>query len=175
MKIDVGYVCGRLDYDFDIGWLTWKPLIEDTKENRRWNTRYAGKRAGSKNKRGYRQITLRGYIYPEHRIIWLWVRGQFPEQQIDHRNGIKDDNRWINLREATCSENHQNRSKHQNNSTGFTGVSFVDKRQKFQAQIRVNNKCTHLGYFDTAEEAHEYYLVAKTRYHVFQPVPREEI
>ena len=65
-----------------------------------WNTRYAGNIAGTLNVHGYIKITIFGYEYLAHRIIWLMKTGEFPEYEIDHKNGDLADNRWPNLRPA---------------------------------------------------------------------------
>jgi hypothetical protein len=132
-----------------------------------------GDRAGCIDKsKGYRHIRINGKDYLEHRLVWLWYNGYLPTKDIDHINGIKDDNRICNLREATPAENGQNFGKFKNNTTGFTGASFHKRTGKWQAQISKNGKAIHLGLFNTPEEAHDVYLKAKANLHTFQPVPR---
>ena len=69
---------------------------------------------------------------------------------IDHKNGVKTDNRLVNLRRATSSENNVN-VKLRTNTTGYSGVSL--SRGRFQALIRIAGKNTYLGLFSTAHEA----------------------
>lgn len=85
-------------------------------------------------------------------------------KQIDHKNTVRSDNWWKNLRHADDVLNRQNiRKARANNKTGFLGVHV--QRGKFKAQIRVNFYPMHLGYFDTPELAHQAYLKAKRKYH----------
>lgn len=98
-----------------------------------------GKRAGSLNKqRGYRYISIKGSKVPEHRFIWFYMLGKFPENQIDHINGLRDDNTWNNLREVTVSENQQNRSINLEHTVGVKGISEDTCRQRFKARVVLN-------------------------------------
>jgi hypothetical protein len=97
------------------------------------------------------------------------MTGELPKEQVDHINGIKDDNRWINLRGATNGENQQNR-KNQKNKSGYRGVHPIGNR--WQTLIRVNKKLIHIGCFETPKEAHIAYLEAKAKYHEFNPTIR---
>ena len=124
-----------------------------------------GERAGSDEAHGYRQVNINQHSYKEHRVIWLWMTGEWPTGQIDHINGVRDDNRWANLRVVTNLQNAQNRTKVVS-KTGFLGVSFKKSTGRYEAHIRVNGKKKHLGYFDTAEQAHAIYLKAKSMYHL---------
>ncbi|MFA6278364.1 MAG: hypothetical protein WC622_16575, partial [Pedobacter sp.] len=84
-------------------------------------------------------------------------------------NGIRDDNRWINLRKATRSENIQNLKKaHKSNkSTGLLGVYLNKKEGSIYSKITINKKVIYLGCFKTAEEAHKIYLTAKRELHPY--------
>ena len=91
----------------------------------------AGDRAGCKDALGYRRVNRIGKIYYEHHLIWLWHNGEFPEKNIDHINGIKDDNRIENLRDVSQSENLRNPSTHykqaKNVPLGKSGIRGVVK------------------------------------------------
>ena len=90
---------------------------------------------------------------------------EIPEQ-IDHINGIKDDNRIINLRLANNFINSQNKHKSpKNNTTGYFGVSIDNAAKKFRARIVHNNKSIHLGMFSDPKEAELAYLKAKREIH----------
>lgn len=78
--------------------------------------------------------------------------------KVDHKNGNGLDNRKRNLRLATCSQNKANGTLYKNNASGLKGVYVV--RNKFRAQIRVNGRVRHLGYFDTAADAANAYDLA---------------
>jgi len=107
---------------------------------------------------GYVMVKVKGKHYSSHRVIWLWITGKWPENQIDHINGIRNDNRFYNLREATQSQNSANSSKR--NSIGYKGV--CKRFNKWESQIKIDGKKIHLGYYDTPEEAHATY-VAKAK------------
>ena len=149
-----------LHYDHDTGIFT--------------NLKSRGKRikigsvAGTKNSNGYVHIQIDYKKYQAHRLIWLYVYGEFPEKSLDHINEVKDDNRLVNLRLATHQENHQNQSSPQtNNTSGYLGVYWHKGAKKWRAQIQVNGKKKYLGYFDTAEEASKAYVTAKRKLHQF--------
>jgi hypothetical protein len=123
----------------------------------------SGKRAGYPATKGYRQVRIDGRAYMEHRIIWLMSTGEMPKQQIDHRNEIKDDNRFKNLRDVSQGVNQGRGAKAsaRNKSTGVRGV-FRDFRCKrtiiYRAMIRIDQKLIVLGNFrdiDLAKAAYE--------------------
>lgn len=116
-------------------------------------SRRTGKPVGYKNQKGYLRIDFRGKLYRAHHIAWAFVMGEWPESMLDHINQIKDDNRIENLRLATMHGNNVNRGVQSNNTSGFRGVSWVKRRQKWRAMLYLKPKRKHLGYFDTAEEA----------------------
>ena len=145
-------LCEVLSYDQETGCLRWTV------------SRRAGNLAGYVDAGGYRQIKIDGRMYLAHRLAWLYVHRRWPVAEIDHMNGLRDDNRLANLREVTHSENLQNQRRARRDSkTGLLGTS--PKGRKFQATIKLNGKARHLGYFDTAELAHEAYIDAKRRLH----------
>jgi hypothetical protein len=76
---------------------------------------------------------------------------------VDHINTRKQDDRAINLRWATPSENSWNQKKKSNNTSGYKGVSYRPKLDKYTSAICVKYKTTHLGTFKTAEEAYKAY------------------
>ena len=122
--------------------------------------------AGCTTAFGYRSISVMGVEYRSHRLAWLYVYGCWPDGQLDHINGIKDDIRIANLREATVIENQRNAKIRIDNTTGFKGV-FVCKG-KYHAQIKINGSLKHIGRFSTAEEAHAAYCnVAKEKFGEF--------
>lgn len=125
----------------------------------------AGSPAGNMRENGYVRICVDQRDYRAHRLAWLYMTGEWPEQDVDHINGNRSDNRWLNLRSATRAVNCQNRRKaHSNNkSTGILGVS--KDRGRFAANIFIDGKKLYLGRYRTADEAEAVYLQAKRKHH----------
>jgi hypothetical protein len=122
--------------------------------------------AGTKTKLGYVQLTIDGQRYYAHRLAWFYVHRRWPTGQIDHRAGIRSDNRFKNLRDVSLTTNRQNqRQAHSDSQTGFIGVTFNKHRGKFQAQLCANGVRPSLGYFVTAPAAHRAYVRAKRKLH----------
>jgi hypothetical protein len=125
----------------------------------------AGDMAGSLTARGYRSVRVDGRQYLEHRIAWLYMTGAWPDY-IDHMNGIKNDNRLINLRNCSIAVNTQNqRMPKKKNKSGYLGVSFHKAWRKWRAQIRINGSKVSLGGFDTPQLASIAYIEAKRKFH----------
>jgi HNH endonuclease len=122
-----------------------------------------GNLAGSYNAGGYLVIKLYSKHYQASNIAWFYMTGEWPENEIDHKNNITDDNRFINLRKATHNQNCKNRKLNINNTTGFKGVSKRNKR--FRSKICVNGVQINLGTFDTLDEAHSAYVKAANLHH----------
>lgn len=120
--------------------------------------RFEGKVVGAKESRGYLQVRFEGRLYMAHRIIWFIVYGHWPQEEIDHINRDRADNRLSNLRLATRQENTWNASLRKDNRFGAKGVS--DRYGRYVAIIRVNGANTNLGYFNTVAEAAEAYKSA---------------
>jgi len=114
-------------------------------------SRVGGARAGYIDNRGYRSIVIKGKVYKEHRLAFLYTFGRWPAQEIDHRNRIRDQNNFANLREATPAQNAANANAHKGTQSGVRGV--YRHRSKWRAKIRANNLIYRLGTFATIEEA----------------------
>ncbi len=159
------YLRSILDYDPDTGLFVWRIRSDVPKE---WNTRRAGKCAGCPDHRGYLFIGVNGCIYYAHRLAWLWMRGECPPDDIDHRDTDKANNKWENLRRGSRSENCANQKASKRNTSGFKGVSLYKKMGTWRAQIMVRRENIHLGYFLTKEAAREAYnKAAKSYFGVF--------
>lgn len=126
-------------------------------------TAIAGNRAGSKEPNGYRRIGLRYNHYGEHQIIWMMSYGWWPTE-IDHINGVRDDNRITNLREVGRSQNRIN-SRSGYGKSGLYGAHWIESAGKWYARIVVAGKQIYLGSFDSAQEAHETAVDASREYH----------
>jgi hypothetical protein len=155
-KLTHDLVKERFDYDEKTGILTWKKCHLPN---------FVGKKAGHIRKDGYVHVHFKSSHHLAHRLIWLYVHGQHASTFIDHINRNRLDNRIENLRLVTTKQNNENKSKSQNKSSKFKGVSFRKDVQKWTAQICSNYKHKHLGYFDTEELAYASYLKASKELH----------
>ena len=121
------------------------------KKYEKWN-----ERSNKPNSRGYIQIQIGIKMYKVHRLIMMAFVGE-SDQQVDHINRIKNDNRFENLRYCTSSENSLNRDWIDNAKGYYWHIN------KWRARIHINNKPKHLGMFDTEEDAHQAYLNARDK------------
>jgi hypothetical protein len=112
-------------------------------------------------------VSVDGKRYAAHRLAWLYVYGKWPDQEIDHIDCNPRNNRISNLRDVSREINTQNqRVAHANNTTsGLLGVSLNKRSGLYRARIVVNKRAHSLGYFKTAELAHEAYVRAKRTMH----------
>lgn len=149
-------VLSTFSYSSDDGILRW-----NMPSNRRIK---ACARAGSLRKDGYLEVEFRGVRVRVHRLVWFYVFGEWPQHDIDHINGVRDDNRICNLRDVTRSVNIQNQ-RASKGASGFLGVSWMKNDKRWQAKITVNGICKHIGLYLTAEDAHAAYLNAKRQLH----------
>jgi len=148
------------DYNQQTGVLTWK------------RGRRAGKKAGTNHGDGYLTVEVRGVAYYVHRLAWLLATGYEPQNQIDHINRDRSDNRLVNLRDVTRSVNLQNSKTFVTNKCGRKCVQYHGQSGKWRARITLNGRRFSLGLHDTADAAHEAYVRAKARMH---DVPTQEI
>ena len=146
-----------LDYNPETGLFRWKERVARRAQ--------VGSVAGGTNCKGYRVIRINRKDYKAHRLAWLYMFGHFPENDTDHINGDKADNRIINLRKATRSENEANKGKPITNTSGYKGVSWHKADKKWMAYIKVNKKQKNLGSFNCPIEAHEVYKTAANQLH----------
>lgn len=150
-----------LHYDEVTGVFTWKrPTSKRTK---------AGMEAGTAHSKGYLVIKIEGRLYFAHRLAWFYVYGSWPSKNLDHINRQKTDNRVVNLREVTNSENAQNRLIQSNNTSGFRGVSWHKRDKLWYSRIVVDGKARLIGVFKTPEQAGAAYKEAALKMHTHQP------
>lgn len=151
------YVKECLHYCPSTGKLLWKSRpLEHFNAAHRWKAfmnQCAGKEAGIVNSEGYVKIQINGKKYSAHRLVWLITYGSWPTDTIDHKNGIKTDNRIANLRDVTRSINAKNRQRRRDNSSGITGVSWDKDACKWKAEIWQQRKRKSLGRFSSYEKA----------------------
>lgn len=136
----------------------------------RWIARRFGVTVGSVAgsidlKHRYLRIHINGRLYLGHRLAWLYVHGEWPACEIDHRDRDRSNNRLSNLRCATRSENQQNKPVYRNNATGAKGVHWHLQHRKYVAVIQFRGKRHHLGLFRTVEEASAAYQSASKQLH----------
>ncbi len=149
--------------DENEGILTWNyrtdflpPGYED-----RWNTKFAGKIAGGYDGGGYLRIGIQRKLYGAHRICFALYNKIDLEDvppEVDHENGIKDDNRKLNLRPSCRLTNSRNKTKHKNNTTGFKGVNIHKSSGRIRVSIMVGGKQHEEYGFNTLEQAYDRYL-----------------
>ena len=96
-----------------------------------------------------------------HRLLMSADKGV----QVDHRSGNRLDCRRFNLRRATHSQNQRNKGLQKNNTSGYKGVRFNIRANRWKAQIKVNGKMKHCGYHSTAESAYAAYCKAAEEFH----------
>lgn len=113
----------------------------------------AGRVAGTKTKRGYIRINVDGVLYYSHRLVFLYVYGYLPENDVDHINRNKSDNRIENLREVSRQCNSINANISKSNTSGITGVYLNKKKKNWCAQICINRKVINLGCFNKKHNA----------------------
>ena len=120
--------------------------------------------AGKVNDKGYRSIKIGGRNFLEHRLAWLYVYGEFPDDVVDHIDHDTTNNRIENLRVVSQNGNMHNYIRpNSNNKSGFLGV--YKSHGRYQSGIKVYGITKHLGTFDTAEQAHAAYVAAKRELH----------
>lgn len=156
MKLTQQFLWSVLAYDGATGVFTWVASPSQYTN---------GRVAGSIDEYGYRRISIAGHFHKAHRLAWFSVHGRWPEGEIEHINGVRDDNRIDNLRVATRAMNTQNTRVRRDNKAGLAGASFYSPTGKWKAQIKASGKTLHLGYFDNARDAHEAYMAAKVKHH----------
>lgn len=159
-----------LRYEPETGKLYWRTrpisMFPCIRIANMWNTRYSGLEAlNTLSPSGYLRGPMLGGWYQAHRVIYAIQTGEWPIDQIDHINGNKSDNRWINLRKASCSQNCMNRGINSLNTSGFKGVCWVKSINKWRVQIQVNKRRIWVGDFSDKGEAAEKYSLAAKKYH----------
>lgn len=157
MKITAKRLRELFHYDPETGIWTWVACSK---------SRLNGRRADHQrdSKRLYRIVTIDKQKYYSHRLAWLYMNGKWPEDDLDHRDLDKGNNRWSNIRIANDSLNNANKSPMKRAVP--KGVDPL-KYGRFQARIKVNLRSIHLGTYNSAEEAADAYERAAS-YHFGQ-------
>lgn len=132
-----------LNYDPATGVFSWKIKSGGKK---------AGSVAGTAHCKGYITIRVDYKYYLAHRLAFLYMKGEMPEF-VDHKNGVRNDNRWSNLRPATATENMQNMGVRKDNTSGHSGVYWNRALGKWHVRFKVNKKQCNFGYYENLSDA----------------------
>lgn len=146
----------QLSYDPDTGDITRRTSTAKCVK--------VGDIAGWVENTGYRRIMVSGVTLQAHRIVWIYMTGSWPVDQIDHINGDRSDNRFSNLREVNNSDNSKNQKVRVDNESGIAGVRFRKDCGKWQARVSVNGNRVSLGHFDDIKSAELARLEANIKY-----------
>lgn len=148
--VDRDFVETHLAYDKETGEFLWK-----TCRARRMDL--LGHKAGFVNAKGYVQIGLNGTYYQAHRLAFLLVEGTLPESDVDHINGNRQDNRFVNLRRAERTENSRNQKLRATNKSGVMGVYWLTRRNRWEVTIGSDDRSicanVYLGHYKDFFEA----------------------
>lgn len=145
-----------LRYDPETGKFYWRVNRKSVKE---------GDEAGCLNHHGYIRISTCGRQYQAHILAWLYMTGKWPEKDLDHKNLLRSDNRWDNLRLSSKQESSCNRGMFKNNKSGIKGVCWRASTKKWRAYIYKDYKCLELGSFELKENAEKAVLAARVLHH----------
>lgn len=144
--------------DFEAGVLTWMPRSAEWFRSARsfgmWNSRYAGTFAlNTMNGQGYLGGAILGQSVVLHRAIWAMYSGAWPDADIDHINGVKTDNRIVNLRHVPHVENMRNQKRRLSNKSGVQGVSWDEPEARWRVTIRNGGRQITVGRFTSFADA----------------------
>ncbi len=146
--------------------LAYDPLTGEFRRVKRCRGVRLGRTAGHCRKGDYLRLQVLNKFYLGHRLAWAVFYGTWPDGQIDHRDGDKQNNRIKNLRDVSRSANQQNMRKASTRSTtGYLGVSKGRREGTWYSAIRAQGVSQYLGMFDSPEKAHAAYVAAKRRLH----------
>lgn len=150
------------DYDPCSGALTYVSTWVHGRSGK--TLRPAGAAVGTVNLRGYLRVGIDGTTYLCHRLIWLWVSGEWPKYTIDHIDGVRNNNAWVNLRDVPHAVNTQNiRKAQKRNKCGVLGVRWY--KGCWRVQMSVGGITRHIGSYTDLAEAGTAYIKAKRELH----------
>lgn len=153
--------CEVLVYDPETGSLNWRIARPGAPK---------GALVGTRTADGYTQVEVDYRLYRVHRVAWLLMTGEWPHHFIDHINGMRADNRWKNLREATPLQNARNRRAEKETGSGRIGVIYCKSSARWRAHIGVEKRTIHLGFYtDKADAIAAREAAEKEHYGEFAP------
>jgi len=138
------HISDLVTYDPKTGHIIW---LKD-----RPNGVRAGDICRNRDRYGHIQVSIGGKRYAAHRLAFLFMGEELPDI-VDHINGIRDDNRWCNLRSACKHTNAYNEGKKRNNTSGYKGVTY--EGGKWRARTSFAGKRVNVGFFSNKEDAHK--------------------
>ena len=122
--LDHTYLISIVSYEPSTGMWRWLRGIPHTKIK-------AGDIAGAINKDGYRYIRINGVNYLSSRLAFFYMTKEWPDKTVDHKNQVRDDDRWENLEQKDDTEQNHNRGLQKNNVSGVKGVFFDNINDKW--------------------------------------------
>lgn len=150
VSLDAVRLRSLLEHDPTTGMFRWR--VD------RGGTARKGRVAGKLRNDGYIDIKVDGQLYLAHRLAWLYVNGEWPSNELDHRNRCRSDNRFENLRLSNDSLNQANRPYP--STLGLPRGVSRQTNGRYKASISRGSRKQALGTFDTPQEAHAAYLTA---------------
>lgn len=129
-----------------------------------YNSFMAGDQTGAIDNKGYIILSVKRKRVKAHRAAMIMTYGSAPKIT-DHINGVKSDNRIINLRGVTARDNSRNTSKTKRNTSGRVGVHWNKMEKKWAVKIaNDNNYNLHIGYFKCKLDAVAARIRAEKKY-----------
>lgn len=142
-----------LHYDPETGLWTWRVSMPPRGK--------PGAQAGYWRSDGYLVIGIHGEHYLGHVLAWFYMTGGWSEKDVDHRDTVRSNNRWANLRGATRQQTTQN-ARMRNPRSQLKGA-YGGKRGRWYSRIGKDGKMINLGSYRTKEEAHAAYRNAAVK------------
>jgi hypothetical protein len=165
-----------LSYNPDTGYMKWKPMTPDVAEElgksksgmNIFNSKFANKELSDTKYKGYLKVSIRYQGEKktcfQHRVAWALHNNEWPDDDMDHINGIRTDNRIENLRVVTLTENQRNQAISSRNTSGHMGVCWQKRTKSWRARISENNKSINLGHYKDKDEAIRVRKLAEIKY-----------
>jgi len=169
-SLPISFVNECLSYDERSGRLTWKSRPRNHfKSARGWQlfqTKFAGRAAGTvAATTGYIVVNFgKGNLFAGHRLAWVIHHGEWPNQHLDHIDGVRSNNAISNLRECARSQNQANRGAQRNNGSGLKGA-HRHTDGVWRSRIKLGKRYLDLGLFTSPEAAHAAYVAAAPKLH----------
>lgn len=118
---------------------------------------------GTLRKDGYIVCWYNGRLEYAHKLAYI-LQGLEPPEMVDHANGVRSDNRWVNLRRATNMLNQYNRRGV--SKQGYKKGAYYNKQAKvWYSLIRYDGKREYLGHFPSEDAAHAAYIKRSKEVH----------